>query len=328
MSASLRRIANSTVFTAVVIAAIVLASINVGLLSYPEIEDSYGGFLHTIDALIIWLFVAEAAIKIGAQGRTPWRYFQDGWNLFDFLIVAAAVLPLHSSFAAVFRLVRILRVLRLVKALPRLRMIVNALIKSFSSMGYVTLLLMLHFYIYAALGVSFFARNDPLHFGRLERAFLSLFQSLTLDGWTEIMEINIYGADKAPYYVGHENLIVEPSTFPVVAPLYFVSFVLLGSMIILNLFIGVIGLGMAEAQLELAEEQRRHQEARAAKLAAGMSLPGAAGAAGTPALAVATAPSAGPRGAPRRRTTRRVRGAFGRVWRRRTAAPRKPQPGE
>ncbi len=100
-------------------------------------------------------------------------------------------------------------------------------------------------------------------------------------------------------------------------------------MIILNLFIGVIGLGMAEAQLELAEEQRRQQEARAAKLAAGMSLAGTPGTAGAPALAVATLPAAGPRAAaPRRRTQRRVRGAFGRVWRRRTAAPRKPQPGE
>jgi voltage-gated sodium channel len=251
------RIERARWFNAAIVLAILVASGIVGLLTYPEIEGPYGGVLHAIDTIIIWLFVAEVVIKIGAYGRQPWRYFQDTWNVFDFVIVAVAVLPLHSSFAAVLRLVRILRVLRLVKALPRLRMIVNALIKSFSSMGYVSFLLFLHFYIFASLGVSLFGDNDPLHFGRLERAFLTLFQSLTLDGWTEIMELQQYGSAGSSYYQGQEHLIVESATFPLVGPIYFVLFVLLGSMIILNLFIGVISNGMAEAQHELEEEQRR-----------------------------------------------------------------------
>src|SRR6185503_20028375 len=101
-----------------------------------------------------------------------------------------------------FRLVRILRVLRLLKALPRLRMIVHALIDSFSSMGYVSFLLFLLFYIYAALGVSLFAHIDPLHFGRMERAFITLFQSLPLDGWAEIMELQRRGAAGSTFYAG------------------------------------------------------------------------------------------------------------------------------
>ena len=283
MTATFRQIAASKAFNALILAAIAVASVTVGLLSYPEIEEAYGGALHAIDTVIVALFVVEVVVKLGAEGRTPWRYFRNGWNTFDFLIVLALALPFHTAYVSVFRLVRVLRILRLVKALPRLQMIVNALIKSFSSMGYVTLLLFLNFYIFAALGVSLFGRNDPDHFGRLDRAFLSLFQCLTLDDWTALMKIQLHGADKAPYYQGQEHLIVEAQAFPIVGPVYFISFVLLGTMIILNLFIGVITQGMTEAQQELSDDKRRRlDEARTAQIAAGMSLPGAVALAGIP----------------------------------------------
>ena len=322
MTTTFRQIAASRIFNTLILAAIAVASVTVGLLSYPEIEAAYGGTLHAIDTVIVALFVVEVVVKIAAEGRRPWRYFQNGWNTFDFLVVLALALPLHTEYVAVFRLVRILRVLRLVKALPRLQMIVNALIKSFSSMGYVTLLLFLNFYIFAALGVSLFGRNDPEHFGRLDRAFLSLFQCLTLDDWTALMKIQMFGADKAPYYQGQEHLIVEAQAFPLVGPLYFISFVLLGTMIILNLFIGVITQGMSEAQQELADDRRRHEEARVAQIAAGMSLPGAAVAlAGVPGAGGTGGTSGtGPTGTPRSAAGRRARRL--KRWKRRQAPRR------
>lgn len=246
-----QRIAHSHRFERLVLGAILLTSLTVGLETYPGVIEHTGPYLHMLDLAVIWLFVAEAVIKIGAHGRRPWRYFKDPWNVFDFAIVALAVTPIHSTFAAVLRLVRVLRVLRLVKALPRLRMIVNALIKSFSAMGYIALLLAIHFYIFATLGVSLFGQNDPVHFGRLENVFLTLFQVLTLDGWNEVMDIQMQGGADSLFSYVKEHLVAGSHAMPIAGALYFVVFVLLGTVIILNLFIGVITNGMSEAQREM-----------------------------------------------------------------------------
>lgn len=256
----LHRLAEAPAFDTFIIMVILFASMTVGLETYPEIVAAAGGLLHAFDAAIIWIFVAEVAIKIGAHGRRPWRYFANPWNVFDFAIVVVASLPIHSNYTAVLRLVRILRVLRLVKAPPRLRVIVDALIKSFSAMGYISLLLTVHFYIFATLGTSLFSRNDPVHFGSLQSTFLTLFQILTMDSWVEIMDIQAHGAAASAFYQGRESAIVESMAWPLGAPLYFVAFVLLGTMIILNLFIGVITNGMSEAQREMAgEDEPRDQ---------------------------------------------------------------------
>jgi voltage-gated sodium channel len=129
--------------------------------------------------------------------------------------------------------------LRLVHALPRLQILVNALLKSIPSMGYVSIFLMLHFYVYAVAGVFMFGHNDPEHFATLPTALLTLFTVVTMEGWADVMYTQM----------------------PVGAPLaagYFITFILLGTMIILNLFIGVIMNGMNEA----TEENEKLTEAR------------------------------------------------------------------
>ena len=152
----------------------------------------------------------------------------------------------------VLRLLRLLRVLKLVKALPKLQILVSALLKSIPSMGYVTLLLFLLFYVYAVSAVFLFGHNDPLHFGDLETAMLSLFRVVTLEDWTDIMYINMYGCDRYGYTAKSIVACTNPEANPLLASLFFVSFVLIGTMIILNLFIGVIMTGMEEAQAAIS----------------------------------------------------------------------------
>lgn len=252
---ALRRLTESKAFNAVVLTAILAASVVVGLETYPGVEARLGPLLRVLDTAIVGVFVVEILIRLGAEGRRPWRYLADPWNAFDFAIVVVTVLPIGGTSAAVLRLVRLLRVLRLFRALPRLRMILSATLKTFSSMGYVGLLLFVHLYIFSVIGLSLFGRNDPVHFGSLERAFLTLFQVLTLEGWIDVMKIQMLGADRYGYE-GQEHLIVEAAAFPVVGPLYFVVFIMAGTMIILNLLIGVITSGMAEAQHEAAAEEQ------------------------------------------------------------------------
>ena len=89
-------------------------------------------------------------------------------------------------------------------------------------MGYVSLLLALLFYIYAVAGIHLFGAHDPKNFGSLPAAFLSLFQLVTLDNWSELFHA------QTPFVPG------------VKVAIYFVTFIVFGTMIILNLFIGII----------------------------------------------------------------------------------------
>ncbi len=247
-----KKIAEAAWFQNFIIGVIVLAGVVVGIQTYPEIEESHHGILHLLDQLILWIFVAEVLIKMVAEGSRPWRYFRDPWNVFDFLIVFVCFLPLNNAgFVAVLRLARLLRVLKLVKALPKLQVIVTALLRSIPSMFYISVLMGMLFYLYAVLGTFMFQANDPVHFHNLQKAMLSLFRVATLEDWTDIMYINMYGCDQYGYG-GIEAMCTAPTAYGWWAALFFSSFVLLATFVIMNLFIGVIMTGMDEATKEVA----------------------------------------------------------------------------
>lgn len=256
----LRNIVESTSFQAFIVAMILVAAVLVGAETYPSVVEQYGGTLHTLNTVILWIFVVEAVLKMAQHGSRFYRYFQDPWNVFDFFIVVVCFLPVNASYAAVLRLARILRTLRLMTALPQLQLLVGALIKSVPSMGYVGLLLSLNFYVYAVMGVFLFRDNDPVHFKDLPTSMLSLFRVVTLEDWTDVMYIQMYGSDVYAY-ANTTGLPTTPCAMPVVGAFFFVSFVMFGTMIMLNLFIGVILNSMDEAKLErdLEERQKREQ---------------------------------------------------------------------
>ncbi len=271
MTEKLKKIAESKTFQRAILAVILLAAVLVGLETYPDVVAEHGELLDRLHRLVLGIFVVEALIKMGQYGRSWHRYFQDPWNVFDFSIVVVCFLPVGASYAAVLRLARIMRALRLITALPKLQLIVGALIRSIPSMGYVGVLLALNFYVYAVMGVFLFSENDPVHFKDLPTAMLSLFRVVTLEDWTDVMYINMYGVDSYPglaNYVNPTGITPDPATCPptVVGVLYFASFVMLGTMIMLNLFIGVIINSMDEAKVE------RERELRAERLVLGEGL--------------------------------------------------------
>jgi voltage-gated sodium channel len=243
MVALAHRIVESRGFQNLILTAIIAAGVIVGLETYPAAMEGYGQLLRTLDWAILYFFAVEILLKIIAHGKKPWEFFRNSWNFFDFVIVLICFLPLNSHFVAVLRLARILRVLRLVTVLPRLQVLVGALLRSIPSMGYVGMLLFIHFYIYAVIGTFIFGGNDPGHFGTLGTSLLTLFQVVTLEGWVEILKLQM--AASAGYG----------------PPLYFISFIVVGGMIILNLFIGVIMNSMQESTAEI--EARRIAKAGA-----------------------------------------------------------------
>jgi len=238
MNAKLNALVRARWFETTILIVIILAGVLAGLETSPALVARYGTQLEALDLFVLAIFIVEIALKIAVHGRQPWHYFRDGWNVFDFTIVALCCLPMNAQFAAVLRLARALRLLRLVTALPRLQLLVGALLKSLGAMGYVGLLLALMFYIYGVAGVHLFREADASHFGSLKAALLSLFQVITLDNWSEIYRAARPGA-------------------PLATPIYFISFILLGTMIMLNLFIGIIMNSMSQMHAEIAERDRQ-----------------------------------------------------------------------
>jgi voltage-gated sodium channel len=242
-------IVSSRWFQGAVLGAIVLGGLIVGLETIPAVHDTVGPVLHAIDVVIIAIFVVEAALKITAAGTKPMRYFGDPWNLFDFAITVVCVLPLDGQFAQVLRLARVARSLRLIKALPRLQLIVGALLRSLPSFGWIMLLLLLLLYVYSVMGVSLFGENDPERFGTLWISMLTMFGILTLEGWVDIMRDQMTGIPDSAGGELHRS--------PVAAPIFFVSFILGGTMVFLNLLVGVIVNSLSEGAAEAAAEEKR-----------------------------------------------------------------------
>ena len=253
-------LANSDYFNRFIVATILLAGVVVGAQTYTNFAQENALILTFLDRLILIIFTLDASIKILGQGKNPFNYFKNPWNVFDFLIVVACLLEpflnLGGAFLPVLRLARILRVLRLVTAIPKLQLLVTCLLKSLPSMFYVSILLFLLFYIYGAMAVFLFGENDPIHFRNLQTSILSLFRVVTLEDWTDVMYINMYGS-KEYGYTAYDLAKWNPTSSgsPLLGAVFFVSFVLIGTMIVLNLVIGVIMNSMDESNAEMSIKQ-------------------------------------------------------------------------
>ncbi len=265
---AIKELVDSSWFNNFIIWTILIAGIIVGIQTYGDRVADWQSLLHNLDFLILGIFTIEAILKLIAFRGD---YFKDSWNVFDFIIVvicwAALFMPnINAGVVAVFRLARVLRVFRLVSALPKLRVLVDAMLKSIPSMGYVGILLFLLFYIYGVMGVFLFKVNDPIRFGDLGTSILTLFQITTMEGWTDILYANMHGCDHEVY--GLDNCDT-PHAQPTAALIYFISFVMFGTMIVLNLFIGVIMNSMEEVQREQNLENNAIGEVGAYNIMAG-----------------------------------------------------------
>ena len=236
MKAEAQRIVNSKWFQHFIIALILINGIAVGLETVSAINTEYAALLTWVNRVILWMFVAEIVLKLTAVWPRLSSYFRDGWNVFDFLIVTASLLPSTGSFATVARLLRLLRVMRLISAIPELRLIIATLVRSIPSMGHVVLLMSILFYVYGVMGYHLFHESDPTHWRNLGISLLTLFRVVTLEDWTDVM---------------YTAMAVHSWAW-----LYFVSFVVTGTFVVINLFIAVVLNNLEESKAEaLAQRQ-------------------------------------------------------------------------
>ena len=236
MQAFCHRLVNGRYFNPLIIALIILNGIVIGAETSETLNAAYSDWFHLLNRLILGVFIIEAVLKITAVWPTPGRYFKDGWNLFDFSIVVLSLIPATGELAMVARLLRLLRVVRLISAIPELRLIVSTLIRSLPSMGHVIMLMSIIFYIYGVMGYHLFHEHDPVHWDTLGLGLLTLFRIVTLEDWTDVM------------YTAME--------WHPLAWIYFVSFVVLGTFVVVNLFIAVVLNNLDEAKQQALRELR------------------------------------------------------------------------
>jgi voltage-gated sodium channel len=200
-----------------IVTLIVINAVVLGLETAPEVMASYGPALKLVDHLILGVFVAEIGIKLFAFGL---RFFTNPWNVFDFTVVGIALIP-ASGPLAVLRALRVLRVLRLISMVPRLRFVVEALLRAVPGILSIGALMLILFYVFAVMATGLFGANFPQWFGSVGASMYTLFQIMTLESWSmgivrPVMELHPY------------------------AWLYFIPFILVATFTMLNLFIGII----------------------------------------------------------------------------------------
>ncbi len=232
MTEKLKALVESSRFQNAILAVIVINAIVIGMETSPVLMDRFGNILIALDRIALAIFVVEILMKLVVYRLS---FFRSGWNVFDFAIVAAALLPTGGNLS-VLRALRILRALRLVSAMPRMRKVVQGLFTAIPSMGTVILLLGLVFYIAAVMATKLFGGEFPQWFGSIGASLYSLFQIMTLESWS----------------MGIVRPIMEVYPW---AWAFFVPFVLVTSFIVLNLFIAII----VNAMHEEADEQQTAQ---------------------------------------------------------------------
>ena len=235
--ARIRNIVESERFQRFIIAVIAINAIGLGMETVPFINEEIGSFLWLIDNVALLIFVFEISAKLLAYRMS---YFKDPWNVFDFTIVAIAVLPMGGGLS-VMRALRILRAVRIISVVPAMRRVVEGLLHAIPSLGAVIALLSILFYISAVMATKLFGSDFDELFGNLGRSLFTLFQIMTLEGWTDgvvrpIMKVYPY------------------------AWLFFIPFILMVTFAVLNLFIAIIVNSMEEAAKDDTEMLHKDAE--------------------------------------------------------------------
>ncbi|MBX9587504.1 MAG: ion transporter [Gammaproteobacteria bacterium] len=216
VSKPLIKIVKSNTWTYFITILIIINTIILGMETYPSLMSSYGSLLGFLDQLILYIFIIELMIRLIAHGV---NFFKDPWSLFDLFVVSIALIPSQGAFSAL-RAARALRILRLISIFPKLRGVIEGLVMAIPGIGAIAAVMGIIICVFGLMASKLYGTEFPQWFGNFHTSIFSLFQIMTLEGWPEIVRTVMQ--DK-PY-----------------AWLFFISYILIGTFSVLNLFIAVI----------------------------------------------------------------------------------------
>ena len=194
---------------------LVLNAVILGMETYPNLMTDYGTYLRTLDAVILYIFVAELLLRLIAGGL---RFFKCGWNIFDFIIITGSIVATATSLSAL-RTLRVLRLLRFLSISDGMKFLISSLGRALPGIINIAVILLAMFYISAVVACLTFGADNAI-FSSLTRSMYTLFQLMLGDNFGELT-----------------NTVME--THPH-AYLFFIPYMVVMSFTILNLFFGLI----------------------------------------------------------------------------------------
>ena len=237
IAAACGRVVESSWFDPLMLAIIAVNAVTLGLETYDSIDAAIGRELQLANGVILGLFVIELALRMAAFADRPREFFRSGWNVFDFVVIAASFVPGVRENATLLRLVRLLRIVRAVRLLPDLRVLTVAVGRSVPGVASLAAITLLLVYVYGMVGWVIFHDHDPANFENIGQSMVTMFVLLTLEN--------------LPAYIERGQALSDWTL------LFYVSYVLLASFLIFNLFIGIVINSMEEARaIELHRAER------------------------------------------------------------------------
>ena len=233
-------IRNNKAFELTVIFVIIFSALKKKKKTY-DINPTVFLVFEWLDWGITLFFLIEIIIRMVAE-KSLRAFFSKGWNVFDFVIVVASLVPVgESEMALLGRLLRVFRVLRLISIIPELRILLGAFVKSIPRMGYVSLLMFIIFYIYGAIGSMMFHKINPELWGNIAISILTMFRVATFEDWTDVM---------------YETMEIYPMSW-----IFYLTFIFMVAFVFLNMMIGVVIDVMQKEHEKFELEQGRGEAA-------------------------------------------------------------------
>jgi voltage-gated sodium channel len=232
LRATARRLVELPIVTQSVLGLIIFNAITLGLSTSDTVMARFGGLIDTLDNGVLTIFVLELLLKLFAYGLS---FFRNAWNVFDLFVVTIGLIPQSTAFSAL-RALRVIRALRLLSAVPQMRAVVQALFDALPGMGAVVIMLSIVYYVFAVMATIMFGDTFDAWFGNLGRSMYTLFQIMTLEGWSD--------------GIVRPVMVVHPYAWA-----FFLPFIIMTAFSVLNLFIGLLVNTMESAVATDAESE-------------------------------------------------------------------------
>ncbi len=231
----LTRLVYSSQFELLIAFVILVNAVSLAILTMPDLDKSVREACEQIDLVCFVIYTVELVLRIISYGKRPWEFFRQGWNVFDFVVIAAA--PFFAGQTAVLRILRLLRLFRIFRFLPEVRVLTTSIVRSLPPLMSLAVLIFVALFIYGMLGFYLFGESDPTNWGSITEAMTSLFILLTLENFPNYLEAGV---------------AISPWALP-----YFLSYVFVVVFTVLNVLIGVVLNAMDEAREENRERAKR-----------------------------------------------------------------------
>ena len=223
-----QKIVTNPVFDIGMTVVILVNAAVLGLETYESVVAGHHKGFDVVYNVILGIYVVELLIRLTAAGWHVRTYVADRWNVFDFLVLTASFVPELRSGAMPLRLVRLARIVRIVRFLPDLRLIISAIGRSIPGVASLAAATGLLIFMYGMLGWVLFEDNDPVQYGNIGQAMLTMFVMLTLENFPDNVAM---GQQVSQWTV-----------------LFFISYAVIMSFLIFNMFIGLVLGAMEEAR--------------------------------------------------------------------------------